>query len=250
VRSGEDSRTTLARALAVLAVFSTERPRLTLAEITRRSGLPHSTCHRIVGELAAWGALERDEGRGFTVGLRLWELGTLTPRALSLRAAAAPFMEDLYQATRQHVQLAILDGTEAVIVERRSASDAVGIVSGIGGRLPLHCSGVGQVLLAHAGPQLFAQVVDAPLERYTERTIVSARELRAVLAQCRRLGYATVRGERSPGVDSVATKVSGRTGQVVGALSVVVSEQSTDIHSLSLAVVAAGRGISRSLGGL
>ena len=250
MRSSEDARTTLARALAVLAVFSADRPRLTLAEITRRSGLPHSTCHRIVAELAAWGALERDDGRGFTIGLRLWELGALTPRALSLRAAATPFMEDLYHATRQHVQLAILDGTEAVIVERRSASDAVDIVSGIGGRLPLHCSGVGQVLLAHAGQQLFTQVIDAGLERYTELTIVSARQLRAVLAQCRRQGYATVRGERSPGVDSVATKVSGRNGQVVGALSVVVSEQSADIRSLCLAVVAAGRGISRSLGGL
>lgn len=249
MRSGEDARTSLARALAVLAAFSTERPRLTLAEITRRTGLPHSTCHRIVGELAAWGALERDEGRGYTIGLRLWELGTLTPRALSLRAAAAPFMEDLYEATRQHVQLAILDGTEAVIVERRSASDAVGIVSGVGGRLPLHCTGVGQVLLAHAGQDLFARVVGAGLERFTEHTIVSGRDLRAALAECRLVGYATVRGERSPGIDSVATKVSGRNGTVVGALS-VVSQTPTDVHSLALAVVAAGRGISRTLGGL
>jgi DNA-binding IclR family transcriptional regulator len=249
VRSGEASRSTLARALAVLAAFSAERPRLTLAEITRRSGLPHSTCHRIVGELVGWGALERDDGRGFTIGLRLWELGALTPRALSLRAAAAPFMEDLYEATRQHVQLAILDGTEAVIVERRSASDAVGIVSGVGGRLPLHCTGVGQVLLAHAGPELFTRVVADGLKRFTERTIVSGRELRAVLAECRLAGYATVRGERSAGVDSVATKVSGRNGAVVGALS-VVSQTPTDVHALALAVVAAGRGVSRSLGGL
>ena len=249
MRNGEDERTTLARALAVLAVFSTEQPRLTLAEITRRSGLPHSTCHRIVGELAAWGALERDDGRGFTIGLRLWELGTLTPRALSLRAAAAPFMEDLYQATRQHVQLAILDGTEAVIVERRSASDAVGIVSGIGGRLPLHCTGVGQVLLAHGGQELFDRLIGAGLERFTKHTIVSGRELRGALAECRLVGYAVVRGERSAGIDSVATKVSGRGGTVVGALS-VVSQAPTDVHSLALAVVAAGRGISRSLGGL
>jgi DNA-binding IclR family transcriptional regulator len=249
VRNGADSRTTVGRALSVLAAFSTGRPRLTLAEITRRTGLPHATCHRIAGELVAWGALERDDGGGFTIGLRLWELGTLAPRALSLRAAAAPFMEDLYEATRQHVQLAILDGTEAVIVERRSASDAVGIVSGVGGRLPLHCTGVGQVLLAYAGPDLFTQVVDVGLERFTERTIVSGRELRAALAQCRLVGYATVRGERSVGVDSVATRVSGRNGAVVGALS-VVSQTPTDVHSLALAVVAAGRGISRSLGGL
>ncbi|GAB3033373.1 IclR family transcriptional regulator [Parafrigoribacterium mesophilum] len=249
MRSGEVSRTTLDRALAVLAVFSAERPRLTLAEITRRVGLPHSTCHRIVGELAGWGALERDDSRGFTIGLRLWELGTLAPRALSLQAAAAPFMEDLYEATRQHVQLAILDGTEAVVVERRSAADAVGIVSGVGGRLPLHCTGVGQVLLAHAGQELFARVVEQGLERFTERTIVSGRALRAALAQCRLVGYATVRGERSPGVDSVAAKVSGRNGTVVGALS-VVCQTPTDVRSLGLAVVAAGRGISRSLGGL
>ncbi|MGW0582177.1 IclR family transcriptional regulator domain-containing protein, partial [Streptomyces sp. NPDC002920] len=68
-------------------------------------------------------------------------------------------MEDLHAATQQHVQLAVLDGTDALVVERISTTGAVPVVSGVGGRLPLHASAVGQMLLAHAGEELFGEVV-------------------------------------------------------------------------------------------
>ena len=88
-----------ARVLAVLAVFSAERPELNLTEISRRARLPLTTTHRIVAELAAWGALERsDEGR-YRIGLRLWEVGLLAPRGLDLRELAMPFLEDVYEVT-------------------------------------------------------------------------------------------------------------------------------------------------------
>lgn len=248
VQADGASRSVTSRAFGVLEVFTPRRPHLTLAEITRRAQVPHATAHRLVTELTSWGALERDDFGRYTIGLRLWELGMLSPRALPFRTAALPFMEDLYEATHQHVQLAVLDGTEAVVVERMSARHAVDIVSQIGGRLPLHCSAVGKVLLAHAGLQLFEDVVSIGLERYTDETIVTSRRLRANLDECRRTGVATVRDERSIGVHSVATKIVGRYGHVVGALSVVISAQSMTLGSVSPAVIAAGLGISQSLG--
>lgn len=99
-------------------MFSAGRVELTLSEIARLARLPLTTAHRIVGELVGWGALERTKWGTYHVGLRLWEVSALAPRGHGLREIATPFLEDLYEATRQNVQLAVLDGVDVVYVER------------------------------------------------------------------------------------------------------------------------------------
>ncbi|WP_405863713.1 IclR family transcriptional regulator [Streptomyces sp. NBC_00005] len=154
-------------------------------------------------------------------------------------------MEDLHSATQQHVQLAVLDGTDALVVERISATRAVPLVAGVGGRLPLHASAVGQVLLAHAGEELFTVVVRDGLAGFTPRTITDPAALRVALAECRRTGAAIVREEMSPDAYSVAAPVTDSKGRVVAALSVVGADART--HLLLPAVLLAGRGISRGM---
>ncbi|MCX4862041.1 IclR family transcriptional regulator [Streptomyces canus] len=243
--SSDRGRTVTSRALAILGAFAQGHPELTLAQLCRLTGLPHATAHRLVGELTTWGALERVASGAYVIGLRLWELGTLNPRGLPLRVRAMPVMEDLHAATQQHVQLAVLDGTDALVVERISASGAVPVVSGVGGRLPLHASAVGQVLLAHAGAELFTEVVRDGLDRFTARTVTDPVALRVALAECRRTGAAVVREEMSPDAYSVAAPVTDAKDRVVAAVSVVGTEART--HLLVPAVVLAGRGISRGL---
>jgi DNA-binding IclR family transcriptional regulator len=235
------------RVLAVLAAFSAERPELTLTEISRRAGLPLTTAHRIVGELAAWGALERAAGR-YRIGLRLWEVGALAPRGLGLRESAMPFLEDLYEVTKQNVQLAVLDGTDAVYLERISGRGAVNVITRVGGRLPLHATGVGLVLLAHSPPELQEQVLAGPLRRYTPKTRCDPAELRRVLAEVRRTGVAVTDGQIELVSLSVAAPVLDQCGDVVAALSVVVPAEGTDPRAYVPAVRAAGRAISRALG--
>lgn len=242
--SPERGRTVISRAVAILGAFTPRRPRLTLAQICRETGLPHATAHRIVAELVGAGALERTAS-GYVIGLRLWEMGSLNPRGLPLRARAMPVMEDLHAATGQHVQLAVLDGEQAVVVERISTPDAVPVVSQVGGRLPLHASAVGKMLLAHAGEELLRAVERSGLPRYTPTTIVDPRRLRAHLAECRTTGVAIVREEMSPGAFSVAAAITDSRGRVVAALSVVGADPAT--QRLAPAVVLAGRGISRNL---
>ncbi|MFI9754464.1 IclR family transcriptional regulator [Streptomyces collinus] len=244
--SGDSGRTVLSRALAILDAFTLERRELTLAQICRLTGLRHATAHRLAGELTAWGALERLPGGAYVVGLRLWELGALNPRGLPLRVLAMPVMEDLHAATRQHVQLAVLDGTDALVVERISSAGAVPVVSQVGGRLPLHASAAGQILLAHASEELFTEVLRNGLARITPRTITDPATLRLTLAECRRTGVAVVHEEMSPDAHSVAAPVTDAKGRVVAALSVVSVDART--HLLVPAVVLAGRGISRGLG--
>ncbi|MFC4946059.1 IclR family transcriptional regulator [Pseudonocardia sp. GCM10023141] len=239
--------TVTTRVLGVLDAFSAERPELTLTEIARRAGLPLSTAHRLVGELTAWGALERaDDGR-YRIGLRLWEVGALAPRGLGLRESAMPFLEDLYAVTQQNVQLAVLDGTEVVYVERLSGRGAVNVITRVGGRLPLHATGVGLVLLAHSSAELQEQVLAAPLQRFTARTICRPDELRRVLADVRHTGVAISNGQIELISLSVAAPVRGRRGDVVAALSIVVPSDS-DPRAFVPVVRTAARGISRVLG--
>lgn len=247
-RTSEPGRSVSSRLLAVLFAFEGRKGDLSLSDLVGRTGIPPATVRRLVTELVAAGALERKADGRFTVGLRLWRLGTLAPMTESLRTLAKPFMEDLYAALRQHVQLAVLEGEQAVIIERLSAPQALGLVSQVGGRLPLHCSGVGKVLLSHGGGELAERVLAGGLRRYTARTIVDPAVLRMEIAACRRTGTASVRGELTDGADSVATRIVDGGGRVVAALSVVVQSGSIRHQAALPSVVASGLGISRVLG--
>jgi DNA-binding IclR family transcriptional regulator len=239
-------RTGTQRVLAILDAFSAERSSLSLSQISREVGLPLTTTHRQVHELAAWGALERaDDGR-YRIGLRLWEVGALAPRTIGLREAALPFLEDLYEATHENVQLAVRDQAEVVYIERISGRDAVHVVSRPGSRLPAHATAVGLVLLAHALPAEIETVLSGPLKRYTADTVTDPRRLRRILADARRSGYAISDRQIETVSTSIAAPIWGKSGQAVAALSIVVAAGSSTRRYVP-AVVAAARGISRSL---
>ncbi|NEA23820.1 IclR family transcriptional regulator domain-containing protein [Actinomadura bangladeshensis] len=247
-RTSEPGRSVSSRLLELLFCFEPGATELSLADLARRTGLPHPTARRLVLELTKAGALEQRPNGHFSVGLRLWRLGTLAPLTESLRTMAQPFIEDLYSALGQHVQLAVIEGDEAVIIERLSAPQAVGLVSQVGGRLPLHCSGVGKVLLAHAAGPLVEKVLGGELRRYTARTVTEPDVLRRELAECRRTGHALVRGELTEEADSIATRIVDGEGRVVAALSVVVRSGSVQPQAVLPSVITSGLGLSRALG--
>ncbi|MEU6410426.1 IclR family transcriptional regulator [Microbispora sp. NPDC046933] len=236
------------RALSLLAAFDSGHRSLTLAELSRRSGIPASSALRLAQRLVAWGALERaDDGR-FSIGLRLWEVASLAPRGQGLRQVAMPYMGDLAEATRQHVLLAVREGDEAVLVERLSAHQAMPVLYRVGGRLPLHSTGVGLVLLAFAEPGFQEEILARPLVHEPERAPVSPAELRRTLAEVRREGLATVRRRAPEPLVTVAAPVFAAGGRIAAALSVVVPEEHAEPRLLGPAVRTAARSISRGLG--
>lgn len=237
----------IARAARVLATFSHTRRLQTLREIARGAGLPLSTTHRIVGDLLDWGALERDRHGKLQIGLRLWELGSLAPRRLDLRALARPVMEDLFSALDQSVELAVRDGDQSVCVERIVAHGSVRVPVQVGGRSELPPSGVGQVLLAHAPQQVCDRVLAVAMHRYTSRTITDPERLRGVLADVRRKGYAVNDRQLDEENISVAAPIRATGERVVAALSVVAPYDALPPSALTPAVRAAANGISRAL---
>ena len=246
--TSEPGRTVSSRLLEVLFAFEGRHAHPTIADLTRTTGIPRPTVHRLVAELLAVGALQRDDRGRLAVGLRLWQLGTLAPLSEPLRTLAQPFIEDLYAALHQHVQLAVLEGQEAVIIERISAPNAVPLVSQVGGRLPLHCSAVGKVLLSHSEQAFVDRVLTGELRQYTARTVTDPSELRRQIAACRRTGTAEVRGELSDQADSVATRILDAQGRTVAALSIVVQSGSVRHQAALPSVATSGLALSRMLG--
>jgi len=231
----------------VLEAFTSERPRLALSEIARRAGLPLTTTHRLLAELCESGALERHGDGTYRVGLRLWEISSLAPRGVPLREAALPFLEDLYEVTHENVQLGVREGHDVVYIERIAGRRAVGVLTRVGGRFPLHASGIGLVLLAHAPEPVQREVLEGPLRRFTEYTITDPARLNRVLAQVRRDGVAVSDRQVTDDALSVAAPITGSGGEVIAALSIVAKAEDTVVARLAPAVRAAALGTSRAL---
>jgi DNA-binding IclR family transcriptional regulator len=239
-------RTVTSKAMTILDAFAGNRTELSLSDITRATGLPSSTVHRLAQELVTWGGLERTPQGRYAVGLRLWEIAARSGRSYGLRDAAMPFLQVLFDLTRENVQLAVLDGHDALLVEKITGSRAVATLGRVGGRLPLHASAVGKALLAWAPDEVREEVLASPLPAYTTRTITTGSVLRGELAEIRLRGYALSREEVSIGADSCAAPIMGpRVG--LAAISVVVPAGGRQLRGLEPAVIAAARGIVAAL---
>lgn len=237
------------RVLALLGAFDGEHRGMTLSQLAQRAGQPLPTAHRLVAELVAWGALVRQPSGNYVIGRRLWDLGLLAPVQSGLRELASPFLQDLYGATLATVHLAIRDGDKALYLERVSGHASVPVVSQVGSRLPLHATGVGKVLLAHAPDEVQARVL-ANLTRVTPYTITQPERLREQLRVTRRDGFAVTNEEMSLGACSVAVPVRVQDGTVAAALGLVVARLSGDRPSVLPALQVAAQGIGRGISGV
>ena len=230
----------------ILEAFQPDEEALSLTELTRRTGVPKTSVHRIIQELVAWGALER-YGCGYRLGLRLFELGQLAPRQRGLCELAHPDLEELARATAETVHCAVRDGHEVLYVEKLGGYRLVTRPSRTGGRMPLHCTATGKVLLAFAPPQVAETVLAAPQPRRTPRTVVAPGLLRAELAAIRSAGYALESEETRLGYLSVAAPVMDASLRVCAAVSVAAPTARAQLARLVPAVRKAASQISAKL---
>jgi DNA-binding IclR family transcriptional regulator len=244
--TGRPGASVTSRVLALLGAFDSEHRSMTLTDLARRADLPLTTAYRLVGELVDWGALVRRGSGEYVVGRRLWDLGLLAPVQTGLRQVASPFLHDLYAATLATVHLAVRDGTSVLYVDRLSGHVSVPVVSDVGSRLPMHATGVGKVLLAHAPDDVLAWVF-ANLTRITPYTVTQPGRLRTDLRRVLRDGYAQTSEEMSLGACSVAVPIRRTNGPVVAALGIVVPSLGRDRPRLVAALQVAAQGIGRSL---
>lgn len=234
------------RIVRVLETFTIDRTVQTASEIGRHANLPSSTAHRLVDGLVDAGLLERDEEHRVSLGMRLWELALRGSRALRLRQVALPHMERVQARVREHTQLAVLEQDSALFLERLSHPGAGANITRIAGRLPLHASSSGLVLLAHAPEDVRERVLAAPLAQVAKETVTDAPALRRLLARVRRDGYVVSPGSIEPVSTGVAVPIRDRSGEVIAALSVVLPREAPTEQAVA-ELLRASRGIRSDL---
>lgn len=228
----EGSNSVVGKLRLILESFTIEDEQISLSDLARRTGISKASVHRLAQELLAWGMLER-AGQEYRLGMRAFELGSRVPRFRVLRDSVRPTMEQLHQETREVVHLGVLDGQEVLYLEKVSASPQAARPSRIAGRMPLHCTAIGKVLLAHAPPTLLEDVIANGLPRVSVGTVVAPGLLVEQVRQVRKRGYAVEREETTVGYSSVAVPLYGGSGLVLGALSLTAPTFRADADRLA-----------------
>lgn len=211
--------TVLGKAVAILDAFGIDDQALTLAELVRRTALPKPTVHRVAGELVAHRLLSKDEN-GYRLSGRLFELGMRASRERTIMEVATPYLQDLYERTHETVHLGVRAGREVVYVAKIGGHKQARSPSRAGGRMPMHCTAIGKVLLAWADDAVRQQVVAGPLERRTAHTVVARGTLLRQLSRVVESGVAYEREESTAGLLCVAAPVFDGAHRVIAAISV------------------------------
>ncbi|MBS9375418.1 IclR family transcriptional regulator [Rhodococcus sp. B50] len=216
--------------------------RLTLSELSSRTGLPRSSTHRLLTQLAEHGWVSK-RGKAYGLGRTPLEWGALARNHDRLHRVANPVLHDLHSATGLVVHLAVLDGSSIRYVDKVGRSD-IDLPSRIGGRQPAHRTALGKALLAHSRFD-----TARPLSGCTPGSGAARIENllpRTEIARIRERHIAYEREESVSGVACVAAPVgNGRT--CVGALSVTGPVGSIDTVGLATPVRLAARTVWRAL---
>jgi DNA-binding IclR family transcriptional regulator len=242
-----------AKALELLSVFSFREPRLSLADLATRTGIPRATAFRLLSTLEQSGFLAKEHG-AYQLGIKCFVLGNIVAGGLDLRETAHPHLMALRDATRETTQIAILDHWQVVYLERMLSPLPVGVMrSRPGAILPAYCTGLGKTLLAfRPEAEVAAWAATQKFPAMTPRTITTAKRLLKELSVIRERGYGLDEEEREKGVCCIAAPIRNHTGDVVAAISAAGPVQRMPAElagsAVASAVMSAAAAISIDLG--
>jgi IclR family pca regulon transcriptional regulator len=218
----------MAKGMAVLESFDTERQRLNATLAAQRAGLTRAAARRHLLTLAHLGYLETD-GSYFWLSAKVLRFSGSYLASARLPRLLQPTLNRLAAQTQESFSAVVLDGDEVVIVARSvSMGGATRVLAyglHLGARLPAHATSTGRMLLsALPAQELEAWLQGRPLPRLTSRTITHVETLRAQIAQAAADDYCVAREEHELGMHALAVPLRNLQGVTVAALNVVAPQ--------------------------
>jgi IclR family transcriptional regulator, pca regulon regulatory protein len=209
----------LERGLAIIKVFSAQRPSMTVSDLAQESGLTRAAVRRFLLTLTDLGYVAQ-HGNRFELTPKVLELGYSYLSALSFPDVALPYLERLVSETGEASEGSILHRGEIVYVVRVPGPALMTISVNIGARRPAHATAMGRVLLADLAPaELDTYFATADLAKILPRTVTEPAKLRKELDLVRRNGYALVNQELEEGLVAIAVPVRDRHGRARAAIN-------------------------------
>jgi DNA-binding IclR family transcriptional regulator len=243
----------VSRALAILELLAQSKRGLTLSDISRKLALPKSSVHVLVRTLELIGYLKNNRiSKKYHFGLKLISLSNTALENLDLREQARPFLQDLMLKTGLTVHMAILEGAEAVIIEKVEALGMLRLATWVGRRLDANSSSLGKTLLAFDPDLDMSQrLIGRAYARHNRNTITSPDKLARELKRIRELGYAFDDEEGEIGFRCIGSPIYDAANKVIAAVSVAgtsVQIPKENAAKLAFAVKATACEISAHLG--
>lgn len=212
----------LSRALSVLNTLSCHTNGLTLSELAQKVALPTSTAHRLLTTLQneRYVRFASDRNLWF-IGVQAFEVGAAFVRSRDIVGIARPFMRRLMEESGETVNIAVHDNGEVVYLDQVESRNMMRAITGSGGRVPVHCSGVGKAFLSVMPEQEIEDfVAKRGLGRETAKTVVTVAGLRAELKRIRDRGFAIDDEEYAIGLRCVASLIYDEFGAPLAGLSI------------------------------
>lgn len=242
---------TVERALQLLEILA-EHPRgMQPKEIEEVLKLNKVTVHRLLATLENRGFVERI-GNAYVIGLKVVELSSMKLNNVELKIEATPFLRELVSRVGLPVQMAILEGIEAVFIEKIESRNSFRMYSQIGKRIPVYASGVGKVLLLQETDEAIKQKLQGvEFDTFTSKTPKDVDELLEAIRVARKKGYAVDNEEHEKGIFCIAAPIYDYRDKIIAAISVGDNKKqfikATNTKQIEL-ITQTAREISRRLG--
>jgi IclR family pca regulon transcriptional regulator len=218
-----DFVTALARGLAVMLALSDKKRRMSIAQVSHRTGIPRAAARRSLHTLAKLGFVAADDARRFYLRPRVLSFSHGYLSASPLAVLAQPILDRLGESLREACSLATLDGDEIVYLARSASSRIMSPNLNVGRRLPAYCTSIGHVLLAHLPEAELAEcLAHVRFHPYTEYTPTSVDKLLPLLAGVRDSGYAFASQMMEPRLCTLAVPVRDTAGNYVAGINVIL----------------------------
>jgi DNA-binding IclR family transcriptional regulator len=245
-----DRNSTADRALDVLQLFTDERNVWSGADISEQIGVARSTGYRYLQSLVSSGFIEEADG-GFRLGPRILELARVARKGIGLSELALPVMRELAQELNESVLLTRRSRDAVVCLELVDSAHPIRLSYERGYVLPLNAGAAAEVLLAWTEREKVEEILsEAPLQRFTRRTLTDPKKLQARLNRINKQGYAVSRGELDENVLGVAAPIFGSDGRALAAVSIAALSSrvpDSELDRVIGAVQSAARRIAEGL---
>jgi DNA-binding IclR family transcriptional regulator len=220
--------------------------------IARDLALPRSTTYHLLAELVHAGfVVHLADDRRYGLGVSAYELGTGYVRQAPLQRLARVPLSQLTDQTGHSSHLAVMHGNQVLYVIEERAPGRAPLVTDVGVRMPAQLTASGRAMLAALPAPNVRALFPGPAAFVlrTDRGPRTLRDLRALLAEVKRRGYATENGDVTPGMKSVAAAVLDHAGHPEAGVAVTFPEAQADEEAVASLVVAAAAEISRRISG-
>lgn len=242
----------ISKVLKILEVIQGSPSGLTLKVINDLTGINKSTAHRFLMHLKREGYLTRVETGAYMIGPKLFQMSAQINHRAALQAISRPVLWELSKATRETVNLAVLDEATVVYLEVLESPHEFRLVSRVGMRRPVYSTALGKALVAFIPEEQRESVLNSiNFSPLTPRTITTLAQFKRELEIIPRQGYSLDNEESVVGARCVGAPILNAKQQAVAAISVAgpITRISEDkVPAIAAAVVESAQEISVRIG--